>query len=183
MHDKRFDRLEDLKVATLLLAVAIGLAGCAGAAINSTTYAVKSASRTELQPAALSGDADAQYELGKSYCCMGPGFDTQIATEWLCAAARQDSAKAMLELGRIYLGDVSRTMTPGQKILRLVSANQAKAVAHVWLTRASAAGNEKAGEWLGKLSTRMTEDDFRKVQTINEQWPNVPCEYDDVFGG
>ena len=171
-----------LRTSFLILAIAICSAGCVGAAVNTTTYAVKSASRDELQPVAESGDADAQYELGKSYCCMGPGFDTQTATEWLCKAARQNNAKAMIELGRIYLGDVSRTAAPGQKILRAVSAKEAKAVAHVWLSRASAAGNENAGERLTKLSEKMTTQDFQKAQAMAEKWPDVPCEYNDVFG-
>lgn len=182
MTSRQTPSLHLLKTSILLIAIATSSAACVGAAVGTTTYAVKSASRDELQPAAERGDAEAQFELGKSYCCMGPGFDTQTATEWLCRAARQESGKAMLELGRIYVGDVSRTTAPGQKILRAVSAKQAKAVAHVWLSRASAAGNGQAGEWLAKLSTRMTADDIQKARTLDERWPDVPCEYDDVFG-
>ena len=171
-----------LKTGVLLIAVLAGSVGCVAAAINTSTYAVKSAPRDELLPAAESGDAEAQYQLGQSYCCMGPGFDTQTATEWLCKSAKQHNAKAMVELGRIYLGDVSRTMAPGQKILRAVSAKEFKAVAHVWLSRASAAGNENAAERLTKLSARMTADDFEKARVLDEKWPHVPCEYNDVFG-
>ncbi|MDJ0655719.1 MAG: hypothetical protein QNJ40_16255 [Xanthomonadales bacterium] len=174
--------LDHLRRAFLLVVTASCTAGCVGAAVSTTTYATKSASRDALWPPAARGDAEAQYELGKSYCCMGPGFDTQTATAWLCKAASQDNAKAMVELGRIYLGDVSRTPSPGQKILRAVSAKEAKAVAHVWLSRASAAGNEKAGDWLAKLSTRMTDDDFSKARALDQRWPDVPCEYNHVFG-
>ena len=170
------------KIVLLIVVLSVGVSGCVGAAINSSTYAVKSAARDELLPAAESGDAEAQYELGQSYCCMGPGFDTQTATEWLCRAAKQENAKAMVELGRIYLGDVSRTMAPGQKILRAVSAKEARAIAYVWLSRASAAGNERAGERLEGLSSRMTADDIQKAQVLAERWPDVPCEYNDVFG-
>ncbi len=171
-----------LAVCVLLIAVASGLSGCVAAAVNTTTIAVKSAPRDELRPQAEAGDAVAQYELGKSYCCMGPGFDTQTATEWLCKAARQENREAMLELGRIYLGDVSRSAAPGQKLLRAISAKEAKPVAYVWLTRASNNGHEKAQEWLDKLTTRMTEEDLRRADGIDAKWPNVPCEYNQVFG-
>ncbi len=167
-------------LATLLVTVLVS--GCVGAAVNSTTYAVKAAPRAELEPLAEAGDAEAQYELGKSYCCMGPGFDTQKATKWLCRAARQENGEAMLELGRIYLGDVSRTAAPGQKLLRAFSAKEAKPVAYVWLTRASNNGHEKAQEWLDTLTTRMTEEDLRRAEVIDDKWPNVPCEYNQVFG-
>ena len=171
-----------LRNVAVSMIVAISASGCVAAAVGSTTYAVKAAPRAELESRAENGDAEAQYELGKSYCCMGPGFDTQTATEWLCKAARQENREAMLELGRIYLGDVSRTVAPGQKLLRAVSAKEAKPVAYVWLTRASDAGNEKAQEWLSKLTTRMTEDDMRRAGEFEQRWPNVPCEYNQVFG-
>lgn len=156
--------------------------GCVGVAVNSTTYAVKAAPRAELTPLAEAGNADAQYKLGKSYCCMGPGFDTQTATKWLCKAARQGNREAMLELGRIYLGEVSRTAAPAQKVIRAVAAKEAKPIAYVWLARASNSGHEKAQERLNKLATRMTEEDLRRADELGEKWPNVPCEYNDVFG-
>lgn len=174
--------VNELRNIAATVIVAIVASGCVGAAVNSTTYAVKAAPRAELQKRAENGDVAAQYELGKSYCCMGPGFDTQTATEWLCKAARQENREAMLELGRIYLGDVSRTAAPGQKLIRAVSAKEAKPVAYVWLTRASAAGNEKAQERLDKLTTRMTEDDMRRAAEFERRWPSVPCEYNQVFG-
>ncbi len=171
-----------LKIGVLLFAVATSSVACVGAAVNTTTYAVKSASRDELRPLAESGDAEAQYELGQSYCCLGPGFDTQTATEWLCRAARQENAKAMVELGRIYLGDVSRTAAPGQKLLQVVSAREASVIAYVWLSRASASGSENAATRLARLSSRMTPDDLQLAQSLDERWPDVPCEYNEVFG-
>lgn len=161
---------------------AILTSGCVGMAISSTTYAVKVAPRAELKPLAEAGNADAQYKLGKPYCCMGPGFDTHTATKWLCKAARQGNREAMLELGRIYLGDVSRTAAPAQKLRRAVAAKEAQSVAYVWLARASSNGHEKARARLNKLETRMTEEDLRRADELDEKWPHVPCEYNQVFG-
>lgn len=177
----QIERRRTLAVCCLLTAGAIGLSGCVAAAVNSTAVAVKSAPRSELRPHAESGDADAQFALGKSYCCMGPGFDTQTATEWYCKAARQDHADAMYELGRVYLGDVSRTPAPGQKLLRAVTAKRDNAVARLWLTRAAASGHAQASEALRHLDESMSEDDRRRAEQLSAQWPHVPCEYADVF--
>ena len=182
MNITRITSRNTLAVCVLLVAAAGGLSGCVAAAVNTTTIAVKSAPRDELQPQAEAGDPVAQYELGKSYCCMGPGFDTQTATKWLCKAARQKNREAMLELGRIYLGDVSRTAAPGQKLLRLATAKEAMPLAYVWLTRASANGHPKAEEWLQKLASRMTDEDMRLATQFDQKWPDIPCEYDQVFG-
>ncbi len=59
------------------------------------------ARRIELSPAALKGDAQAQYELGNSYCCGNGGFfNTEEAVKWWCKAARQGHRKAKRKLER-----------------------------------------------------------------------------------
>lgn len=166
----------------LLIVMAVVLSGCVAAAVNTTAIAVKSAPRGELQPQAEAGDANAQYELGKSYCCMGPGFDTQRATEWFCKSARQGNADAMYELGRVYLGDVSRSPTPGQKLLRAISAKRDHANAYLWLSRAAAADHPDAVAKLDELKNSINDDDLSEATNLDASWPNVPCEYSDVFG-
>ncbi len=157
------------------------LSGCIAAAVHTTTYTVKGLPRSELKPLAEAGDSAAQYELGKSYCCMGPGFDTQTATEWLCKAARQESPDAMLELGRIYSGDISRSPAPGQKLLKVVSAKRHDASAYFFLSRASGAGHPDATERMESLKKRIDADELVLASTLAKRWPDVPCEYDEVF--
>lgn len=142
------------QVALVAMAIcALVLQGCVGVAANTSTLAIKSAARDDLRPLAEAGDAAAQYELGKSYCCMGPGFDTQTATEWLCKSAHQGNADAIYELGRIFRGDVSRTPAPGQKLMRALKAESSMSHAMMWLALASQMGHAEAGEGLADLES------------------------------
>lgn len=166
-------------VATIL--VATFLAGCVGAAMSASTLAVRSAPREELLPLAEAGDSAAQYELGKSYCCMGLGFDTQTATEWLCKAARQGNADAMYELGRIYEGDVSRTMTPGQKLMQAVNAKESPAHAYLWLSLAASIEYPAAQDRLARLKKKIAADEGVLADRLKAAWQQAPCEYEEVF--
>jgi len=164
-------------VAVLLLA----LNACVGVATNTSTLAVKASKRDELQPLAEAGDAAAQYELGLSHCCMGPGFDTQTATEWLCRAARQENTDAMFELGRIYSGDVSRTPAPGQKLMKALRARDSAPHAWLWLNLAAERGHEEAGAKRDAMAGDMSADDLRAADAMRADWALLPCEYRDVF--
>lgn len=167
-------------IATLFVITAI-LAGCVGAAMSASTLAVRAAPREELRPLAEAGDSAAQYELGKSYCCMGAGFDTQTATEWLCKSARQGNADAMYELGRIYDGDVSRTMAPGQKLMQAVRARESAAHAYLWLSLAASVDYPEAQQRLAGVRKKISVNDGVVVERLREAWQDAPCEYDDVF--
>jgi len=164
-----------------LYTVLVFLCGCVAVATNSTTLAVKSAPRDELRPLAEDGDAQAQYELGKSHCCMGPGFDTQTATAWLCKSAHQGNADAMYELGRIYLGEISRTPAPGQKLRRAMTAKESLAHAHMWLSLASQMGHAEAKEALLKLQEKIGKEERAYAIEMTDTWQDQPCEYGQVF--
>jgi len=163
------------------LAAATFLTGCVGAAMNASTLAVKSGPRDELQPLAEAGDSAAQYELGKSYCCMGVGFDTQTATEWLCKSAHQGNADAMYELGRIYQGDVSRTLAPGQKLMQAMNAKESRPHAQLWLSLAASADHPDARKRLAEVSKKISENDGATATRLKAAWRNAPCEYERVF--
>ena len=164
----------------ILAALFVALTGCAAAAIGGGTYAVKAAKRDELRPQAQAGDAEAQYRLGQSWCCMGPGFDTQTATEWLCKAAAQDHALAAYELGRIYDGEVSRTPAPGQKLLRLATAKRSTAHALAFYELAASLGNAAAEAKQRDLANEAgsVERDHAARIAVNV---SASCTYDQVF--
>ena len=170
------------KSLAFVLVIAFGLTGCVAAAVNSSTLVVKGAARGDLLPEAEAGDSTAQYRLGKSYCCMGPGFDTQTATEWLCKAARQGNTDAMYELGRIYLGDLSRTPAPGQKLRRALTAKRSPSHAHMWLSVASNDGHEHALELLTELNVSIDQDELDLARQLAPNWQAVACEYEEIFG-
>lgn len=161
--------------------ISLLLSGCAAAVINTSTLAVKGLPRSELQSKADAGDAVAQYELGKSYCCMGPGFDTQTATEWYCKAAHQGNSDAMYELGRVYMGDVSRTPAPGQKLLLTLSSKTSPAHAYLWLSKAAELGHEDAELRLAKLNRDIAEEVIIQAKNLTTESHGVACEYNDVF--
>ncbi len=167
------------RVLTLIALLAV-LTGCAAAAIGGGTYAVKSSQRDDLRPSAESGDAEAQYQLGKSWCCMGPGFDTQTATEWLCKAASQGHEQALYELGRIYDGEISRTPAPGQKVLRLATAKRSAAHALAFYRLAATHGNTNAETKQEELAQRLEAPERERAKAISSDFSSS-CTYDDVF--
>jgi TPR repeat protein len=161
--------------------ITINLSACVGMAIKGSTLAVKSIGRGELEQLAEAGNADAQYELGKSHCCAGAGFDTQLATEWLCKAAGQGQRDAMYELGRIYLGELSRTPAPMQKVRQLVTAKESRVHAWYWLDKASNLAQPDAGRKLRTLEGRITAEERQQAAAMTNTSESFPCEYDDVF--
>ena len=114
---------------------------------------------------------------------MGVGFDSQTATEWLCRAAAQGQPDAMYELGRIYMGEVSRTPAPVQKVIRAATAKESHAHAHYWLTRADALDQPDAPRKLRNLGRRIDAATVREAAAMRNAPDRVACEYDDVFGG
>lgn len=168
-------------IAGSLFIAALALPGCVAAGIGGTTYAVKASQRGDLEPKANAGDAEAQYKLGKSHCCMGPGFSTQTATEWLCKAAAQDYAPAQYELGRIYAGDLSRTPAPGQKVLRAALAKSDPITSYVWFQRAANQGDEKAEDRAARIYEALTEYEAAAAEAQLANWQDMACLYDAVF--
>jgi len=112
---------------------------------------------------------------------MGPGFDTQVATEWLCKAARQDHAGAMFELGRIYAGDVSRTLAPGQKVMKALRAQRSTRHALMWMMLAEQHGNEGAVAKLEAFRKDAAENVAREAEVMAAAWQSEACEYREVF--
>ncbi|MEZ5996744.1 MAG: hypothetical protein R3C25_13435 [Hyphomonadaceae bacterium] len=153
-----------------------------GASVSGATYAVRASQRGDFEPAAERGDPDAQYRLGVLYCCMGPGFSTQTATEWLCRSAHQDYGPAQFELGRIYAGEIARTPTPGQQIVRAVSAQRDAVKSHVWFQLAATHGHERSAERAAATGADLTEQERSAAEAALADWRNMPCRYDEVFG-
>lgn len=167
--------------AVVLFGGANLLAGCVAAGIHGTTFAVKASDRPGLQDAAEAGDAEAQTKLGISYCCRGPGFSTQTATEWLCRAAHQDYPIAQFELGRIYSGSTSRTPAPGQKLTHLALAKSNEPLSLMWFERAAAGGHEAAAKRVQKLHKKADSETKEQAALYAADWRKAPCRYDEVF--
>ena len=163
-----------------IVAAVAFLQGCAGAAISSSTYAAKASGRDALRVRADQGEAQAQYELGKLWCCMGPGFDTQTATQWLCRAALQGHPESLFELGRIYEGDISRTPAPGQKLLRMIRAEASPAHALAFYSLAADAGHSEAAARREALDREADSATRRHAGSLTADYDGS-CEYESVF--
>ena len=175
--------MHNLSLTISALVSALALQGCAGVgvAIQGVEVAAASVSRNQWELPAANGDAEAQYRLGKSYCCTGIGFDTQKATEWLCLSARQNHADAQYELARIYSGDVVRSFAPGKLIVGSVRAKESPADAALWMDVAAANGHEDAQKEAEKFQRSLTLEQRATVEQRSVHWRDANCEYDTVF--
>jgi len=173
--------VKNFVLLTFICLCILSTSGCVAVGVGGTTLAIKGLPRAELEQLANQGNSQAQYELGLSHCCMGVGFSTQTATEWLCKAAAQEHPAAMYELGRIYLGEISRTPAPGQKLLRMAVAKESPPHAYMWFTKASALGEENATQKLSQLESEMTDQEKQKALVFLADWQKIDCLYDAIF--
>ena len=163
----------------------IGTATVAGAAAG--TLAIQAAVRSKNIELANQGDAAAQAKVGSSYCCAGPGFSAQKSTAWLCKAARQEYAPAYYELGRIYIGEVTRIPHPGLYISAEVTAKKNLPLSLMWLQLAADSGNKKASRKINSLKFNykdakvLFERAYDQAGRMKTNWRSQPCEYDKVF--
>ena len=103
------NNLMPIRVLIGIVIVIVLLSGCA----NNATVLDK---RSALQALAGQGSADAQYELGRSYCCgRGAGYDKVIAREWFCKAALQGHGGAQYQLGRMMGERMDTHSMPGKR--------------------------------------------------------------------
>ncbi len=168
---------------------ALGLAGCIGAALEGANMTKDEVVRASNKEAAQSGDAEAQYKVGNSYCCApgdgGAVYDNQKATEWFCRAAYQDHAASQWELGKIYSGD----LVDGVRIIRRAATMVAgagkdrtnRSLSLMWFELAAQNGNERAPKEASRLREDMSVAEIAESDLLLENWREAPCEWDDVF--
>ena len=168
-------------MSILLLLTSTALTGCVGVAIEGVRMAAAASARSQNMDAALAGDAEAQYRVGMSYCCMPRNdaasfFDNRKATDFLCRAARQKHAAAAYELGKIHAGD---TVT-GLRLIRRAATWVAgdgvddKVVAYYWFNRAA--------DW-GRTDARHAADQLGAQDISRFTSPaTTPCTIDEVQG-
>jgi TPR repeat protein len=168
-------------LSCLLLLASVMLTGCVGVAVEGARMSSDSAVRDQHTAAALAGDAEAQYKVGKSYCCAPRNdtdafYDNRKATDFLCRAARQHHAGAAYELGKIHSGDTVQGLRLVRRAATLVVGDSVdeKAVAHYWFDRAADWGQADARSAADKLGAQDTSR-FTDVAT-------APCTIDEVYG-
>ncbi|MCB2081459.1 MAG: sel1 repeat family protein [Rickettsiales bacterium] len=132
--------------------------------------------RMQWEENAIKGDVEAQYEYGKSFCCGFDGYyDTKLALEWICKAARKRYPEAMYAVAEIYnshkdagrLGDAARDP-------RLPSND---ALAYAWYSAAAIHEYPGAQQRLTTLAGRLKRDQLTLAKHWITKYPNIPCEY------
>lgn len=171
-------------VQVLFALCVLPLAGCGAVAVEAAAVAVDRVKVQQNIDGARAGDADAQYALGNARCCSGNApsgtfYSTAEALTWLCAAAEQDNADAMLKLGRIFEGQ----QVAGLRLVRRAasvpfSTPMNRAAASYWYARAEAAGAATAARSAATLNRRMTPHD-KLLAARYAATSTPPCNWSD----
>lgn len=124
--------------------------------------------QASLEESARAGNPDAQFKLGKVYCCgNGPGKNSSIALSWLCKAAKQDHPGAQYEIGRYY---ALRTDT-----YYSTSQAQARIYAYMWYSLASVGGWPMAAAERDALAQDMSRGELTEAQSHIREWRVLGC--------
>jgi len=123
--------------------------------------------RDQWQRLADQGNAEAEYQLGMSYCCGdGPGHTESIARKWLCRAALQGHEQAQLQLGRMYGWEIK--MQP-------FSIPQEADYAYLWYSLAAAQGSQLAAGYLTAMEEYMSPSEIARAK----DWQSHPADVAD----
>ena len=174
----------------LAMVLALSLAGCFAPVVEGGRQTADYAKRGSLEPKAAAGDAQAQYELGNSYCCTVAGqaaatvsvYDNDKATHWLCQSARQSYGPAQYKLARIYSGDLIdgvRLIKRGAALLRTQKTDPA--VALMWARLAAGNNVKGAADLASDLQDEASTADKERAGRLALDWSKAPCEWSDVF--
>ena len=173
---------------SVVLSVLGALTGCAGVALEGANIAKDKAVAESNMAEAQSGNAEAQYKVGKSLCCAiqegAPSFyNTQESVSWLCKSAAQNYSPAALKLGDIYSG----SLVSGLRVMRraaekIASPRTNLPVAYAWLQRASALGNADAAEPAAKIWQKMTPQQQAEATALSSGKAPLACEWNQVMG-
>ncbi|MEO1469791.1 MAG: hypothetical protein AAFV86_12095 [Pseudomonadota bacterium] len=172
-------------VRTALALAALQLAGCAAVPMEAASVAIDKATVWRNIDAARAGDVEAQYRVGQALCCSGDvpegsAYSTEEALHWLCVAASQGSADAMLKLGKIFEGDqVDGVRLVRRAMTAVTETPENPAAAHYWYARAAEAGEEDAAETARALYRDMTPAE-RAAALAYADAPEPPCRWDDL---
>ena len=125
--------------------------------------------RDTLKLAAEKGDPEAQYLLGRSYCCgHDPVHNVTTALRWFCRAAKQDHVEAQFMLGR----EISSQTTAW----RAVVENPLLVDAYVWYSVAASRGHQLAAQYAQSLALDLSQDQLQSAKKRMANWQNLSCD-------
>jgi TPR repeat protein len=128
--------------------------------------------RARDMPQAQKGDVDAQYRVGRSYCCgSGIAYSTERAVAWLCRAAVKGHRDAMFELADIYAGDIGTTA----KLLSMGRGHQDEIKAYMWYTAAMVQGRPKAEARRAEVMRTLDDAELAEARRAATRWTQEKC--------
>jgi len=170
-----------MRKGNLLLFAIFCVSGCVGVALEGAHITHDTSKRDQYMSAAMAGDPEAQYIVGRSYCCAPKNnidafYNNHKATEYLCKAARQHHAGAAFELGKIYIDD---TIDGVRWIRRAATAIRGddlenKVIAYYWFSQANLYGHPEALQQMSELGVQ----DIARFTDPS----TTPCTLTEVFG-
>ena len=169
-----------------LATIAPSLSGCVMVAMSAIHYGADSSSIDASLSSAEAGNPEAQFKVGRAYCCSAPGQlnpakSTEKATFWLCRAAAQRNGDAEYLLGRLYMGDLK-----GQGLLSLAAGElsdnkKSPEVAAAWLRRAADHGVLEAAKKLRALEAAPLNAPPTEADQSPDTSERLPCLWSEVF--
>jgi TPR repeat protein len=173
-----------IRSLSLICAAGIALAGCAGVVTESANIAKDKIMVERNIDRARAGDAEAQFKVGSSLCCSlmedrASFYDTDQSVTWLCMAARQAHAPAMLKLGKIFSGDT----VDGVRVMRRVTSaavgsSQNLPAAYAWTRMSADRGNRDAASLADSVWTSMTPADKQLASAMYRDGLSAECSPD-----
>lgn len=166
------------------------LSACFAPLVEGARQGIDAAQRSSLEDLAAAGDAQAQYKLGKTYCCeTGPQlqrsmsvYDNQKATTLLCRAAVQNYGPAQYQLALIYSGKESSGALIGHVGTCLSTPQTASPTAWIWASLAADNGVTRAAALRDSLSQKIVPFDYAAMSEALSHWRTAPCSWNEVIG-
>ncbi len=123
--------------------------------------------------AANGGDAEAQYRMGKAFCCgPRPYYNTYDALRWFCKSAKQGQRDALFEVGKIYSHVYDTKEQPDEGSL-IPNDNL---VSYVYFSKSAEHGNDVAVKYQNSKYAILTDLQKKKAQEMLDKWPDIQCE-------
>lgn len=153
------------KSSLAALIISSGLLLLSACANNATTLD----KRALLQEAAQQGDAEAQFQLGNTYCCgHGAGYDRIIARKWYCKAALQGHGGAQYQLGRILGERMDSHSIPSKREFLIES--------YMWYSLAALQNVPLAAAERDALKIDLLPQEVLESEDRINRWRSLECE-------
>lgn len=162
------------------IATCVALLALSGCGITNGQGGTPRTYRFDWEQEAADGDKDAQYKLGRSYCCgRGRSYNTDLAIAWLCRAAIQGQVESQYELANIFANQLS----PASSSRTVATDNTDFEKAYMWYTLAARLGHQQAFANRERIGNMMSKSSVLNGKRLAAQWHDYVCPSVEAAGG